>query len=114
MLTSILLVTPFILAQAPSTPVEEAGKRLAPFFRPPAELAKNLGKYRSPLLFDDGSRVRTLEDWQKRRAEILKYWHGIMGPWPKLIEKPGIEYLKKEQRDGLTQHHIRLEVAPDK
>jgi hypothetical protein len=114
MLTTILLTTPFLLTQASASSMEEAGKRLMPYFRPPAELEKELGKYRSPLVFDDGSHVKTAEDWQKRRAEILKYWHGVMGSWPKLIEKPKIEYVKKEQRDGVTQQQIRLEVAPGK
>jgi hypothetical protein len=35
-----------------------------------------------------------------------------MGPWPPLIDKPKIEYLEKEQREGITQHHVRIEVAP--
>jgi hypothetical protein len=95
-------------------PAEEIAKKLAPFFRPPAELEKDLGKYRSPLLFEAGKPVKSAADWQKRRQEILKDWHGRMGPWPAVIEKPKIEYLEKEKLDGLTQHHIRLEVAPGK
>ena len=35
-----------------------------------------------------------------------------MGTWPPLIEKPRIEYLERERRDRLTQHHVRLEIAP--
>lgn len=85
---------------------------LAPFFQPPAELANDLGTYRSPLKFADGTLVTRAEDWPKRRQEILKQWHDLMGPWPELIEKPKIEYLEKEQRDNFTQHHIRLEIAP--
>src|SRR5262249_5059118 len=93
---------------------EEATKKLAPFFRPPAELANDLGKFRSPLLFNDGTPVRTAADWQKRRQEILKTWHGIMGAWPALIDKPKLTELDKEQRDGLTQLRVHLEVAPGK
>jgi hypothetical protein len=88
------------------------GKRLAPFFRPPAELVGDLGNYRSPLKFTDGRPVRTVGDWRKRRQEILRTWHEVMGPWPTLIEKPKVEYLEKERRDTVTQHHLRLEVAP--
>lgn len=86
--------------------------RLAPFFRPPAELAGDLGNYRSPLKFADGRPVRNAEDWRKRRQEILKTWNELMGPWPAQIEKPKVEYLEKERRDNLTQHHVRLEIAP--
>jgi dienelactone hydrolase len=93
-------------------PAAKAGQRLAPFFRPPAELTGDLGNYRSPLTFADGRPVRNADDWRKRRQKILKTWHEVMGPWPALIEKPKIEYLQKERRENLTQHHVRLEVAP--
>jgi dienelactone hydrolase len=84
----------------------------APFFKPPAEFATDLGGYRSPLKFDDGTPVRTAADWQKRRGEILRYWHGVMGQWPAIIEKPKLDYLEKEQRGTVTQHHVRIETAP--
>jgi hypothetical protein len=87
-------------------------ERLAPFFRPPTEFANDLGDYRSPLQFADGNPVRTAADWAKRRQEILKTWHGFMGPWPELLEKPKLERLDKERRENVTQHHLRLEVAP--
>lgn len=85
---------------------------LAPHFRPPAEFVNDLGRYRSPLKFADGSPVRTPQDWQKRRAEILKDWHSRMGEWPPLIEKPKIEYGEKERRENVTQHRITIETAP--
>src|SRR5262249_48596823 len=81
-------------------------------FRPPKKYAADKGGYRSPLLFDDGSPVRTAKDWDRRRAEILKYWHGVMGKWPELIEKPKLTYLKKDRDGSVTRHHVRLEVAP--
>jgi hypothetical protein len=89
-----------------------AAEPLAAYFQPPPELANDLGTYRSPLKFADGSLVTRAEAWPKRRQEILKQWHDLMGPWPELIEKPKIEYLEKEQRDNFTQHHIRIEIAP--
>src|SRR5262249_44735735 len=85
---------------------------LAPFFKPPPALASDLGGYRSPLTFDDGTPVRTPADWAKGRKEILAYWHGAMGEWPPLIDSPKIEYLEKERRENFTQHHIRIETAP--
>lgn len=112
MLTPLLNVIPLFLLQ-PLSP-EEMGTRLAPFFKPPAENKREMAAYRSPLLFDNDEPVKTAADWQKRRAEILKYWHNAMGPWPELIAKPKVAVLKKEMRDGLTQQHIRLEVAPGK
>jgi len=88
-------------------------RQIAPFFSPPPELAHNFGEYRSPLRFHDGSPVKTQADWQKRRYEILKTWHGLMGAWPPLIKEPKIEYLAKELREDFTQHQVRLEIAPE-
>lgn len=87
-------------------------EKLAPYFRPPAEFANDLGAYRSPLRFADGSTVKNPQDWQRRRQEILKSWHEVMGPWPALLERPRIEILAKERRDNFEQQHIRLEIAP--
>ncbi len=79
---------------------------------PPAEFEGKMGSYRSPLLFDDGTRVTKAEDWPRRRAEILRYWHGVMGEWPPLLEKPELETLREERRENFTQRRVRLEVAP--
>ena len=92
--------------------VKSLEKALAPSFKPPAEFADDVTTFRSPLLFADGTRVETAADWRKRREEILKTWHGFMGPWPAVIDKPKVEYLKKTRGDGLTEHSLRLEVAP--
>ena len=92
---------------------EAAGDdKLAPFFHSPKEYADDFGDYKSPLKFYDGSPVKSKDDWPKRRQEILKYWTDALGAWPPLIDKPKLEYLEKEAKDGYTQHHIRLEVAP--
>lgn len=91
---------------------DEPPAKLAPHFKPPAELAKDFGAYRSPLVFDGGTPVKKAEEWPKRRAEILKYWHGQMGAWPALIEKPKVELGAKEDRDGVAQHKLKIETAP--
>lgn len=84
---------------------------IAPYFQPPAEWAGKLGDYRSPLLFDDGKPVATAADWQRRREELLSYWHKEMGPWPEVIEKPQLEVLSEERREGLIWRRIKLEIA---
>jgi dienelactone hydrolase len=91
---------------------DEPDPRIAKFFTPPAEYAKDFGNYRSPLKFDDGSEVKTAADWQKRREEIRKNWHEMMGAWPPLIEKPSIEFVSNEKRDNFTQYKIKIETAP--
>jgi dienelactone hydrolase len=85
---------------------------LAPCFQPPAELVNDYGKYKSPLIFPDGSKVKTPADWQRRRQEILYTWKQYLGDWPLLIEKPKIETIEKTQRENFTRHKIRLEIAP--
>jgi dienelactone hydrolase len=102
-----------LLAALPLAAADPLPKELAPFFRPPAEVAGDLGGYRSPLKFDDGTPVRTAADWAKRRAEILKAWHAEMGAWPPVLEKPKVELRGEEARDGFTQHKVRIEVAPN-
>jgi dienelactone hydrolase len=86
---------------------------LAEFFRPPEQYANDLGSFRSPLKFADGTPVKTAPDWQRRRAEILDTWHQTMGPWPALIDNPKVETVKVTRRDNVTQHQLRLGIALD-
>lgn len=100
------------LAGGPAAADDGIDARLAPYFRPPAAWAEKFGPYKSPLKFDDGRPVRTAEDWAKRRQEILRSWHDVMGPWPPLLDRPGWEVRETTERDGLTRQALRLEVAP--
>jgi hypothetical protein len=108
LLCSAILSLPLGLAAAPPAPPAS----LAPFFRPPREFAGDFGTYKSPLRFDDGTPAKTGADWPRRRRDILKTWHDVMGPWPPLIDRPKIEYLEHERRGNVTQHRVRIEVAP--
>ena len=85
---------------------------IAPSFQPPAEFAAVYGDYASPLKFKDGREVKTAADWAQRRQEILTTWHGLMGEWPPLVEKPQLDILETQHRDNFTQHRIRLQIAP--
>jgi len=90
---------------------EETWQKIAFAFQPPPALAGDLGHYRSPLVFDDGRPVKTPEDWQRRRQEILKFWHAAIGTWPPLIDKPAIEILETTPREDFTQKKVRIEAA---
>jgi dienelactone hydrolase len=57
--------------------------------------------------------VQSAKDWPRRREEILKYWHGVMGAWPPLLEKPAFETIREEPGGSLTQRRVKLEVAPE-
>jgi len=107
-----LLCAGWIEGFAALTETNAAWKLIAPFFRPPPDYAEQFGTYRSPLLFNDGNRVRTAADWPRRREEIFKQWHGLMGPWPPVLPKPKMEFLSHSRRENCTQRRVRLEIAP--
>lgn len=104
--TGVSLATP--AAPLPATIPE----LLRPWFKPPAHLTNQLGDYRSPLIFADGTRVQTAADWPRRRAEILRQWHEMMGPWPPVLEHPQLEFLSSTNRETFRQQRVRLEIAP--
>ena len=91
------------------TRTEDTWKQIA--FQPPPALAGDLGHYRSPLVFDDGRPVKTPDDWQRRRQEILRFWHASLGAWPPLIDRPAIETVETTPREGFTQKKVRIEAA---
>lgn len=100
-----------LVAGAADVP-DAAWKLIAPAFDPPAEFARDLGSYRSPLLCADGTRVAVAADWPRRRREILADWNRELGPWPPVIEQPRVDVLSETQRDGLIWRRVRLETAP--
>lgn len=87
-------------------------QQIVPYFKPPAKYAGVDEKLRSPLEFYNGRKVKSAADWKARREEILKRWHGVLGPWPKLIEDPKVEILESSKRDNFVQHKVRFELAP--
>jgi hypothetical protein len=89
-----------------------AWNTIAPFFSPPAQFVGKLGAYRSPLLFNDGSKVRGPKDWPRRRAEIQEQWNQLMGPWPKVIEHPKLSVLSETNREQFVQRRVQMEIGP--
>ena len=82
------------------------------FFAPPPEYRGKLGDYRSVMTFDDGTPVKTREEWSRRREEIRATWHRTMGAWPALVDKPQIRYGAKEHVETFTRQKVEVEVAP--
>ena len=99
-------------AQDLAGPPSELPPELANSFAPPAELANDFGGYRSPLLFEDGSTVMNAADWARRREEIRDKWMKLLGVWPELQTKPMVEVLSEEERAGLVQQNLKIEIAP--
>lgn len=86
---------------------------LRPYFTPAEAFRGDLGDYRSPMRFADGTQVRTAADWQARRAELKKMWTQLLGSWPPLITRPQLEVLKSTRRENITQHQVRFQWTPN-
>jgi dienelactone hydrolase len=88
-------------------------KQIEPFTRPPDEFAGNFGDYKSPLVFADGRRVMSADDWPRRREEIQALWHRRLGAWPPLVEKPKVEQVSAEEREGHRELRVRVQISED-
>jgi hypothetical protein len=108
----LALVSPAILAGEPSRR-EVLERELASHYQPPAEWAGQLGNYRSPLKFADGTVVTTAADWNRRRQEILATWHRRLGAWPPLVERPAVKRLESMPKDGHVQHRVQVQISPE-
>jgi len=112
LILTVAALFPFAIgADAESRTKEEIWQEIEPLFDP-GEFEGEFGDYRSPLEFEDGSRVETPEEWEARRAEILEVWTDILGPWPKIIKEPEIEYLEETDQDDFVHHRIRFDHLP--
>lgn len=107
----LLPIAAFLLLAPLSRGADKEWHILKPFFTPPNALTNQLGEYRSPLRFEDGREVRTAQDWATRRLEILKKWHDLMGPWPKLLERPGFTLGDPQPAEGFTLYPVMIEIS---
>lgn len=82
-------------------------------FQPPDKFKDDFGTYRPLLKFDDGRPVATPADWAERRKELFKHWTGLLGEWPPLLEKPGVQVQWKEtDPEGFSRSRVEIDVAP--
>ncbi len=108
-----VVASSFSLLLADDSPRSALWRSIEPYFQPPADFAGKLGKYRTPLQFDDGSMAKSSEDWDRRRQEILVTWHRRLGSWPPLLERPELTRLESVEREGFIQHHVHVQISPD-
>jgi dienelactone hydrolase len=109
-----LVVTASTIHAEDSAQRAEVWKKIESLFSPLDEFKGKLAPHRPLLKFEDGSPVNNAADWQKRRQELLAYWHKMLGPWPAAINKPRVEYLEKESLPEFTRHKVKIEVAPER
>jgi dienelactone hydrolase len=101
-------------AEDPMQRREEIWQKIKPLFQVPDEFKEKLAPHRPLLKLEDGTPVTNAADWKRRREELLKYWHNVMGVWPAALEKPRVEFLEKQETNDFTRHKINLQVAPDR
>jgi len=94
-------------------PVAESWKEIRKYFGPPSDFVGDFGTYRSPLTFNNGSVVRSKDDWNLRRTELLEQWTELLGQWPPLFAQPQVEILETRRRENFVQHRVRFEWIPD-
>jgi dienelactone hydrolase len=108
----IQILVLFLFSTAAVQDRQTAWEKIGRFFTPPAELARDMGTFRPVLQFDDGRPVRTAAEWQQRRAELLRKWHDVLGPWPPLLEKPAAQEQWRDTTEGFVRRRVELEIAP--
>ncbi len=115
LLSVLLLLAATAQGETASSPgtslVSKPWDRIAPYMTPPADLREQYGKYPDVRTCDDGSQVKTPGDWQRRRAEILRYWHQMLGAWDPVIEKPRLEFKEKETVENVTRHKVLVQIS---
>ena len=112
-LTLALLIGCTAIAQDSVTESKESWQKIKAHFSVPPDWQGKFGGYGSPLQFADGTRVRSADDWKRRRAELVAQWESLLGKWPPLITNPEVEVLESKRRENFTQHRIRFAWTPN-
>ena len=97
---------------------DESWNRIKAYFRPPAEFDQDLGPYRSPLVFPSGSlpgdkRVKTPEQWKKRRIQIRSQWMKLLGEWPEAIRDQQLAVGETRKRENFLQSKVSFRWTPN-
>ncbi|MCP4171030.1 MAG: sialidase, partial [Fuerstiella sp.] len=113
--TVVLLVSAFSSDRdlyAQTVEVDSPWDTIAPHFQVPEKYQGDTGGYGSVLQFHDGSPVKSVEDWQRRRKELLSDWTKFLGKWPDLISDPKVEVLETVRRENIVQLKVRFLWTP--
>lgn len=93
---------------------EQAMERLHPWTTPPPVFANQYAQLRDLLTRDDGTPVKSSEDWSQRRKELLNIWTKALGEGPKPLEKPQLQILKEEDTGPYLRRRVRLEIMTNR
>src|SRR5687767_1232234 len=110
MTTRFLILFCFALLAFPCGAAHPLPPNLAYYFKPPQELERDYGTYKSPLLLNNGKAIANAAEWPARRQEILEYWFSVLGRPPELVARPRYEFLDGEKRENFHQSKLRIET----
>jgi len=113
LLASLAMHRPVNMQAGDQTSRDELSRRFEKFVQPPPEFAGKYGSYKSPLLFANGTKSQSADDWARRRNEILETWRRRLGGWPNLVDRPAVKHLETTEKDGYAQHHVHVQISPD-
>lgn len=97
------------LSQAPT----DVPQTIREAFAVPSQWQNKFGAFRSPLIFNDGHKVASVNDWILRRNELLSDWHRLLGTWPEMITEPKVEVIEEQRRENFRQLKIRFLWTPN-
>ncbi|MDB4776972.1 hypothetical protein OAH08_01310 [Verrucomicrobia bacterium] len=85
---------------------------LKAFAAPPASFRIDPIAYESPFNSETQTRVKSVDDWNRRRKEIHDSWMEVMGPWPELLKDNSLEVGATKDCGNYIQQRVFLDIAP--
>ncbi len=70
-------------------------------------------EYRSPLYNSDGSKIKTVTEWQEQRSAIRAEWMGIIGEWPEMGAPKPLIPIDSAYIGGITRYTVEFEWLPE-
>lgn len=108
--TCIILV--LLMALSATATAQSHWSQIKQYFKPPPAFADDLGSYRSPLIFPDGTKVLSKQQWQVRRREILSDWQKLLGKWPPLLTTQKLTIHQSKVRESFRQSKVSFRWTP--
>jgi hypothetical protein len=110
-LYSFILIS-FLTLQVTFAQKSALYEALQPYFYAPDSLRADFGNFRSPLIFNNGQKVKTPKQWENRKQEIKADWENYLGKWPELDKKQTFQYLDTIDKGTYTQYTVKFKWTP--
>ena len=69
--------------------------------------------FRSLLLDGNDNPIKSRDQWEERRRELLAWWRNYLQPFPvQRTASPEIEVIEEERKEGLVRQRVQYEVEP--